>query len=254
MAVLRHEDLAAYIFSIAALCIWIVVQLEGSVSVSVIGRSHEKLLGIADCLQPVFCIVLVGHLRLILKTLSEQISVGVVGEGILLCQIAFPFLRCRHLIVVIVGIADLPGFQIAVKLFLLRKGAVACLVVFVGIRRLVEGSLALLAGQQLPIFVVCKPPLRSFPLWILILPWICGSMDTWIQLSALMAVVLIGRKQTLLCRFFDNQAAIVVGILVIRDEKTADAGILRLQNLISGVVGIDHTRSWFPVHPGLSAW
>lgn len=97
MAVLRHENLAVYVLSIAALCIWIVVQLEGSVSVSVIGRSHEKLLGIADCLQPVFCIVLVGHLRLILKTLSEQISVGVVGEGILLCQIAFPLLRCRHL-------------------------------------------------------------------------------------------------------------------------------------------------------------
>lgn len=37
MAVLRHENLAAYILSIAALCIWIIIQLEDSVSVSVIG-------------------------------------------------------------------------------------------------------------------------------------------------------------------------------------------------------------------------
>ena len=53
-----------------------------------------------------------------------------------------------------------------------------------------------------------------------------------------MAVILVGSEQALLSHLFCDQASVVIGVLVIGDQEPAGAGVLCLQDLISGVVGI----------------
>ncbi len=237
LIVLRNEYLAAYILSVSAYGCRIVVELERPVPVSVIGHGNQQLLRVIDCRQPVLRIVLVTDFRLISVTLRRHVSIGVIGEGILLRQVALAYGCLGHLVIRVIGVCVLPGFQIAVQLLFLSKDTVSGLVILIGIGHLVKLALALPAFCQLAVRIIGKGPLGGFPLRILVLPWIILLMIAFIPGSALVSVILFGCKQALLCCLAGYQARVIIGILVVRYKESAYTLVLQLRHLVIGIVG-----------------
>ena len=95
----------------------------------------------------------------------------------------------HHLVVIIVGIPDLPGLQVAVKLLFLCEGTVPGLIILIGIGGLIKLPLALRALYKLPVVIIEEVPLRSLPLRVLVLPRVLSGMDARVIFPALMAVI-----------------------------------------------------------------
>lgn len=126
--------------------------------------SNQKLLRVVHCRQPVLGIVLVTHLRLLMEALGCHVSVGIISECILFRQVPLTYGYLCHLVIRIIGVGVLPGFQITVELRFLCQGYVPGLIVFVGIRHFIKLALALLTLHQLAVCIVGKCPCYPCPL------------------------------------------------------------------------------------------
>lgn len=61
--------------------------------------------------------------------------------------------------------------------------------------------------------------------------------------SALIFGAYVGGEQVFLCNLLRDEARIVICILVITDQDAADAGLLHLQHLVSGIVRVSARTS-----------